>query len=741
MHFETKLTIDPSYLTATNLVPRLSGDDRTHLGHMVVEGFERDRESRTDWEKRNDNALKLALQITTHKTFPWEGAANVKFPLVTIAAVQYQSRAYPALVNGPHPIAAAPIAQRPNPRIPPGLQQAAQQDPGAKQFLQSLIQQATKQLFEYQSLEDRATRISHHMSYQILDEDETWEENHDRSLLIQCIMGCVFKKSYFDPIKRHNISECVSPKDLYVSYYTKSIETAPRVTHVIYLSANEIYERECRGTFAEMDSTGPVPPQPKLTFGSQRVANERQGTTQVASDPAAPFELLEQQVNIDFDQDGYAEPYLVTVRYDTKQVLRIVPRFTRTDITYNSKGAILRIDPIQAFTKYPFIPSPDGGFYDLGFGQLLSPLNETIDSALNQMLDLGTLINAGGGFVGRGFRNKHGEYRFRPGEWKTVESTGDDIRKNVLPLPLPTPNTVLFQLLQLLIDYSERIAGATDILQGKNPGQNTPAETSRTMVEQGMKVFNGIYKRTHRAQTQEFRKLFRLNTIYLSDMAYFARAGKDVQKQMMADYDFSGGLIIRCSADPFYMSDAQRLNQATAMREASMTSPGYNRYEVEKYYLQALKVPQIDKFYPDPTGPYAVPPPQNPKVQIEQLKVQSKEKLAGQEMQLKVAELQQSAEKLAAEVKKLEADAALAMSQAQGIDVGHQIALLEAQIGAKKAHMEGLTNAIKLLHEVSQGGTSSAGVAPPSSQQGPASPAAPMAAGLATGLGGGALPK
>jgi hypothetical protein len=69
-------------------------------------------------------------------------------------------------------------------------------------------------------------------------------------------------------------------------------------------------------------------------------------------------------------------------------------------------------------------------------------------------------------------------------EWKRVDSTGDDLRANIFPLPVREPSAVLFQLLQLLISYGERIAGATDIMTGVSPGQNTPAETSRNTVEQ-----------------------------------------------------------------------------------------------------------------------------------------------------------------------------------------------------------------------------------------------------------------
>jgi chaperonin GroES len=704
VEFTTHIPLDVDMMRSANLAERLTDDELAALGHMVVSDFERDRNSRADWEQRMNNALKLALQVTEKKTFPWEGAANVKFPLITIAAMQYSSRAYPALVNGPQPVAARPTVTMPKMRMPqmPPQQPGQPPDPKAQQAMQQAQQKAMAIKSQFDQLNDRAQAIAEHMSYQILEEDEQWEENHDKALLIQSILGCVFKKTYFDPIRCHNVSECVSPKDIVVDYFAKDIEHAPRLTQLIYLSANDCYERVARGIFSPFKEGSPKP-EPTLTYLTEQDANERQGITQQPNDHDAPYELLEQHRTLDLDHDGYGEPYTVTVRYDTRQVLRIVPRFTRSSVTYTPAGKLLRIEPICAFTKYPFIPSPDGGFYDLGFGALLGPINETIDSAINQLLDNGTLANAGGGFVGRGFKNKKGEYRFRPGEWKTVDSTGDDLRKNVFPLPVQQPSPTLFQLLTLLIEYGEGIAGAVDILQGKNPGQNTPAETSRAMVEQGMKVFNGIYKRTHRAFTQELRKLYRLNVVFLSeDMPYYAKAISDTSKKAAALYQ-GDIVVIKAAADPFYMSDAQRYNQATSLLQAAHASPGYDLYQVNRYYLQALKVPNIDMFLPDPKGPFAVPPMPNPKIVEAQLKQQGVEMKAQLDFKIKLLTLVQGAEKMQAEIKLLEAQVVQTLAEAKGVDTGHQIALLEAQIGAAKNKQEGTLEAIKILQEMMQG--------------------------------------
>ena len=62
----------------------------------------------------------------------------------------------------------------------------------------------------------RAGRIGRHMSYQLLDQDEQWEEDTDRKFIVLPIIGCAFKKTYWDPLKQKNCSRLVLPQNLVV---------------------------------------------------------------------------------------------------------------------------------------------------------------------------------------------------------------------------------------------------------------------------------------------------------------------------------------------------------------------------------------------------------------------------------------------------------------------------------------------------------------------------------------------
>ena len=86
-------------LRSPNIAQDMDSEELSSLGFKLMEEINMDLTSRIEWEERNEKSNKLALQVVERKTFPWPGASNVKFPLITIAAMQYHSRAYPALIS------------------------------------------------------------------------------------------------------------------------------------------------------------------------------------------------------------------------------------------------------------------------------------------------------------------------------------------------------------------------------------------------------------------------------------------------------------------------------------------------------------------------------------------------------------------------------------------------------------------------------------------------------------------
>ena len=635
-------------LGMTNVAEKLDDDDLKEIGSEVWKGFTIDDESRRPWMIKQEEWMKLATQVADKKSYPWPGAANVQYPLITTAAMQFAARAYPALVPGPDLVKAEVVGR----------------DIDGKAF-------------------DRAHRIGNHMSYQVMHEMDDWEEDMDKLCLTLPIVGCAFKKTYHNPITEKNVSCLIPAERLVINYWSKTVETAYRKTELLYLNRNEVEERVRSGVFLDLDYGTPVPYE---TIG-KRKKDITTGMTEPQEDDSTPYTFLEQHTWYDADEDGYAEPWIITIEYTTKQVARMVPRFGADDVKMDG-SKIKRIAPIEYYTKFPFIPNPDGGIYDVGFGLLLGALNHTVDSLTNQLLDAGTLSNLQAGFIGRGIRIKGGGNRFQPGEWKQADFTGDDIKKNIFALPTNPPSDVLFKLLEALITSSKELASVSEISTGKLPGQNTPATTTQISVEQSLKVFTAIYKRLFRALTKEYQKLFELNKLYLPDEKIYFVLNTEEQpnEQALFKTDYKDDITVKPNADPNVVSDAQELARAQALYEIMQSPLGgwLNPQEVLTRLLKAGKQPAIKKLI-NPNGPPPDPKQQEMqgKMQMEQQKTQATVQKTQADVQLKQmdaqikqmeAQLQQQQMQMEMMAEKQDREQSLQFKQAE-----HQLGMVHTQ--------------------------------------------------------------
>jgi len=662
LNLENKLTLNAKTIASPNLCDQFTPEDLDAIGSECWTGYDYDQQSRAVWMKRNEAGMDLALQIQKEKTFPWPGCANVAFPLVTIAAMQFHARAYPAIVNGDTLVKCKVFGD----------------DPTGEHTA-------------------HADRVSTHMSWQLLYEDRDWEEQEDKAILNVSIVGTNFKKTYYHAGLKHNVSELVLAKDLVLNYWSKSVENAVRKTHKIPKFRNEVYENVMRGIWKDVLEDGwyTGSPAPRTTTVQQR-QDQRQGVTPPQPDDSTSFIFLEQHVNLDLDDDGYAEPYIITLEEQSKCVVRIVTRFDNEAaieriVSGKHKGKIIRIETAEYFTKKTFIPSPDGGIYDIGFGVFLGPLNEAVNSLVNMLLDAGTMQTTAGGFLARGAKIRGGTQTVAPFEWKRVDSTGDDLRKSIFPLPVNAPSDVLFQLLSLLISYTSRVSGTTDITVGENPGQNTPAQTTQTMVEMGQKIYTAIFKRIWRSSKEEFRKLYLLNGIYMSlDVPSVGGATRE---------DYLGGAdAIAPVADPHITSDAQRIQLAVTLKQAAASTPGYNKDAVERRFLKSLRVEGLGEVFPGTEGQE---PPKDPKVQLQEIKEQGLGQRLQMELQQKgemfVAELLEDQRLNNAKIAELSAKAAESGANAQSETAYAQVAMINAQLAEARRDDDKLTMRIDTI--------------------------------------------
>ncbi len=557
-----------------NVAEEIDSDRLSTLGARVVNEYELDESSRADWVTKAEKALDRAKLKSTKKSYPFDGCANVKSPTLAVAALQFQARAYPAIVDGQRIVKGTIVGDDGGiPTMGPDGQPAIDPQTGEPQWQTKPGEKKSK-----------ADRISKHMSYQLINEMPEWEEDTDVLLGQVPIVGCAFRKVFYDSILRRNRSEMVPALDFVVHQKTRSLETVPRMTQIFDLYPHEIEDRVADGIYLDCDLG--------IAMGAD-------------GDDDAPHEFLEQHRYIDLDEDGYREPWIVTVHKDTAKVVRIVANFDPAELKLKPAGKLARIPRYNMFVKYPFFRDPEGGFYDLGFGELLEPLSEVIDSTLNQMLDAGHLQNAGGGFIGSGLRLKKNQLRFAPGQYHVVDAQGQKVREAIVNMEHPGPSNVLFQLLGMMVEWSKEIANIKDILTGDQP-RNQPATTTLAMIEQGMKVYTSIYKRIYRSLKKEYALLFALNGKHLPDEQYMT-----ILDNRMAiarsDYE-AGSMDVLPAADPNMVTDMQKMQRAQVYLEVG-TKPeavqaGVDPRECLRRFFDALGAEEIEKLMP--------PKPQQP---------------------------------------------------------------------------------------------------------------------------------
>ncbi len=578
----TRLT---NYVASQNIAEELNDEQLRTIGYDVEREYKIDRHSREDWEKSATKAMDIALQLRQTKTYPFEGAANIKYPLVTVAALQFGARAYPAIIDGNRVVMCQVIgSDEGQPQIDPQTGQPAMQlDPNTGQpAMGTNGQPAIMWQVEPGAKRERADRISEHMSYQLLTEMQEWEEDTDVLLHHIPIIGCAFRKVWRSEELKRNKAIMIAALDLVVNSKVRSLDEAPRVTHCLTFYEQEIEEKKRAGIWLEIDLPSP---------------------NEAGEDEDAPHKFLEQHRYLDLDDDGYREPYIVTVHEESCQVVRIVANYRMEDVQFDGKR-VTRIPKAQYFVKYSFIPDPRGGFYDIGFGRLLESLSETIDTTLNQMLDAGHLSVAGGGFIGSGVRFKKNKVQVSPGKYEVVNLTGS-FKDQIHAHQFPEPSAVLFQLLGMMIETAKDITAVKDILTGDSGTRGVQtATTTLALIEQGLKVFTAIYKRIYRALKREFKLLFLLNSQYLDDKAYYTVMD---QKKAVAKTDYDPKAFdVNPVSDPKTVTDMQRGAKAQVLMsllEHPAIGMVFNPREVAKSVCSATGIEDIERLMKPEGGP------------------------------------------------------------------------------------------------------------------------------------------
>lgn len=540
-----------------NLVPDLSDDELGRFAQRILADYRLDDASMAEWKEKSDKAIKLAKLVKEAKNWPFDNAANVKYPLLTSAALQFNARAYPAIVPG-------------------------------DRVVKSKVWGADRQGIKAK----RGERVSEFMTWQLLSQIDEWDRETDKMLTILPIVGEMFRKWWFDPIAGRARCRLIEPGKLIVHDKVRDIDDAPRLTEEITLYPDEIASRIRSRQFIPFDY---VP---------------------VADDRQAQQLFIEQHCRIDIDDDGYEEPYVATVHVDSQKIVRLVGDFQPQDVAFMTaqrpvidpqtgmqvmqtvNTGIMAIKRGSYFADFQFMPGMDGGFHGTGLGILLGDISEAINSIINTLLDAGHYASLGGGFIGAELRMKGGSQRMRPGEWKMINGYGDDVRKAVVPMTWPGPDAVLFQLLGLLIDAGREVASVKDVMTGDAPRQQQTATTTMALIEQGMMVFTAAYKRIFRSLKREYAMLARINAETLDPQLY--NQFLDAEQPANPADDFGAvDMDIEPVADPGAVTKMQQAAKAQLVMQ--LAEQGLvDRGEALTRVTEAMDIPDVEALQPKP---------------------------------------------------------------------------------------------------------------------------------------------
>lgn len=620
-----------------NITDELEDIGLMKLGSDVVNEFLLDERSREPWAKQIKEAMDLAKQVMSKKTFPFENASNIKYPLITLATIQFAANTYPQVVANGKVVQAAVLGKDPD-----------------------------------KTREQKAQRISDYMSWQLIEESDEWENGLDRLLHSWPILGTTFKKIYYDSFTKKPCFELCAADDIVINNNVKSLESARRITHRFYMHANDILERMRAGIFRDVDIDKL---QPNLNEHNSIISDPTgQPFTQSNDDPDALHEILEMHRFMDLDGDGYQEPYIVTVHRKSSTVLRIIPRFDINSLELTSEGKVKRIKAKQYFVDYHFIPSPDGTYYSIGFGTLLTPLNKSINTLINQLIDSGTFANSQTGIIGRSLKFQDSEFKAQMGRFRVADvSASTNIADQIYLFPFKEPSQVLFSLLGVMIEVGEKVANITNILTGTNEVQNVPATTVLETLRQGLKIFSSIQKRLYRSLKKEFELLYEINKEY-GDPSIYMTMLNDEFAILKEDFN-DENLSIKPVADPNISSSAEKLARLNAIKDLAQLFPAeFNRLEGLKEILEGLEFKNPDKMI-IPPNPNAPPPIEQQKLQLEAADRAAKneiEKVKAQtdfvNSQTKAKQAQIKAVESAAKIEKMKSETILNLSSADQAD-------------------------------------------------------------------------
>ena len=533
----------------SNLAEHLDEGYLQEMASELLGEFEEDVSSRKDWLQTYVDGLELLGLKIEERSEPWEGACGVYHPLLSEALVRFQSDAIMSTFPAAGPVKTQIIGK------------------------------------ETPETKDASMRVAADMNYRLTVKNKEYRPEHERMLWGLGLSGNAFKKIYYDPYLEREASIFVPAEDLVVPYGASNLQSAPRITHVMRKTENEVKRLQVAGFWRDIDLGTP---ETALDEVEKKIA-EKMGFRATSDDR---FKILEMNVDLDIkgfehkedgEETGLALPYIVTIDKSSGNVLAIRRNWKQEDKKCHKR---------THFVHYPYIPG--FGFYAFGLIHLIGAFAKSGTSLLRQLVDAGTLSNLPGGFKTRGLRVKGDDTPIAPGEFRDVDVPSGSIKDNLMTLPYKEPSQTLYQLLQQIIEDGRRFANTAD-LNVSDMSANAPVGTTLALLEQTLKVMSAVQARIHFAMKEELGLIKDIIRDYTpDDYDYVPEEGTPSAKK--SDYDKVDVIPV---SDPNASTMAQKIVQYQAVLQLAQGAPQmYNMPLLHRQMLEVMGIKNAQKLIP-----------------------------------------------------------------------------------------------------------------------------------------------
>jgi hypothetical protein len=531
-----------------NLAEFMDESELQALSSTLLDDYDNDRAARKEWEQTYVDGLDLLGLKIEERSEPWNGACGVYHPMLTEAAIRFQSEMIAETFPAQGPVKARIIG------------------------------------VETREKQQAAARVVADMNYQLTEKMPEFRPEHEKMLWSLALAGAAFKKTYYDPTMGRPTSVFVPAEDIYIPYGSSSANTAERITHSMRKTKNELKKLQYNGFYRDIDLG-----EPSKNFDPiQRRKDEDTGFSALNDDR---YHILEVQTELDLagfedtdedgEQTGIALPYVVTLEKGTGEVLAIRRNYDE----YDDLKA-----PLKHIVQYTYIPG--FGAYGYGLIHLIGGFASSATSIIRQLVDAGTLSNLPGGLKTNGLRIKGDDTPIMPGEWRDVDVASGTVRDNIMPLPYKEPSATLFQLLQNVVEEGRRLASVADVKFDAMSGE-APVGTTLAILERTLKVMSAVQARVHASMAQEFKLIAGLIRDYTAPDYSYEPSEDTSPSAKKADYEQTE---ITPVSDPNATTMAQRIIQYQAAIQLAQQSPQiYNLPLLHRQMLEVMGIKDADK--------------------------------------------------------------------------------------------------------------------------------------------------